>query len=84
METDRTPNLRTKIMDFIGFDSSIMLIVRGGVLMPTENFTEVLSQGILAGIILAGRFAVSGLIHGMLPIHEWCNDDSPSENTTDK
>ena len=51
--TPRAPtvNLRAKILDFRGFDSSIILILRGGILMSTGNFPEVSSQGILAGII---------------------------------
>ena len=43
----RTANLRTKILDFRGFDSSIILISMGGILRPTGNFPEVLSQAIL-------------------------------------
>ena len=50
-----TASLRTKIMDFRGFDSSGILISRGGiVLMSTGNFPESLSQRILAGTILVG------------------------------
>ena len=33
-----TTNLRTKIMEFRGFDSSIMLIIRGGIVMSIGNF----------------------------------------------
>ena len=54
----RTANLRTKILDFIGFDSSRTLSLRGGILMPTGNSPEVLSQPILVGIILVGRLGV--------------------------
>ena len=46
-----TANLRTEILDFRGFDSSIILIVRGGIGGPLGNFPEVLSQAILPGII---------------------------------
>ena len=46
----------TKIVDFKGFDSSKILMLRGGLLMSTGGFPEMLSQQILAGIILAGRF----------------------------
>ena len=35
-----TANLRTKILDFRGFDSSIILIVRGGIPRPVGNFPE--------------------------------------------
>ena len=50
-----TANLRTKIVDFRGFDSSIILILRGGIPRPMGSFPESLSQAILAGISLAGR-----------------------------
>ena len=40
METDRTPNLPTNIMDFRGFDSSIILILWGGILMSIGDFPE--------------------------------------------
>ena len=48
-----TANLRTstKILDFGGFDSSIILILRGGLLMSIGKSLEILSQGILVGII---------------------------------
>ena len=48
-----TANLRTTILDFRGFDSIIILILRGG-----HDFLESLSQAILAGIILVGRLGV--------------------------
>ena len=48
-------NLRTKIPDFRGFDSSRILISRGGILMSMWNFPERSSQRILVGIILVGR-----------------------------
>ena len=52
----RSPaNLRTKILDFGGFDSSRILILRGGIPRPKGNCLESLSQGILVGIILVGR-----------------------------
>ena len=53
-----TANLRTKILDFRGFDSSIILILRGGILRSLGNFPETVSQQILVGIILAGRLGV--------------------------
>ena len=49
-----TANLCTKILDFIGFDSSrilMFLISRGGILMPIGHPPESLSQGILEGTI---------------------------------
>ena len=42
-----TPNLPTHIVDFGGFDSSIMLIVRGGILVPIGDFPESLTQATL-------------------------------------
>ena len=56
---DVTANLRTNIMDFRGFDSSVMLIIRGGILMSIGDFPETLSQQILVGIMLEGRLGVS-------------------------
>ena len=50
-----TTNLRTKILDFRGFDPLSNLILRGGFVMPIGNFTVSLSQQILVGIILVGR-----------------------------
>ena len=51
-------NLRTKIPDFRGFDSDIIVSFRGGILMSKGDFPERLSQPILVGIILVGRFGV--------------------------
>ena len=51
-------NLPTRILDFKGFDSSRILILRGGILMSVGNFPESLSQGILAGVILVRRLGV--------------------------
>ena len=53
-----TANLRTNIMDFRGIDSSIILIVRGRILMSIGDFPESLSQAILVGIMLVGRLGV--------------------------
>ena len=52
-------NLRTDIMDFRGFDSSIILIVRGGILMSILNLPESLRQAIVVGIMLVGKSGVS-------------------------
>ena len=57
-----TANLRTKILDLRGFDSSIILILRCGILMSIGNFLEVLSQEILVGIILVGRLGVEARV----------------------
>ena len=56
----RTADLWTKILDFSGFDSSRVLSVRGGILLPIGDFPESLSQAILVGIILVGRLGVAG------------------------
>ena len=53
-----TPNLPTNIVDFGGFDSIIVLFVRGGIPRPTGNFPESLSQAMLVGTILVGRSGV--------------------------
>ena len=46
-EGTSTANLRTKILDFRGFDSSRILMLRGRIPRPKGNFAESLSQGIL-------------------------------------
>ena len=51
-------NLRAKILDFRWLYSSIIWILRGGILMLIGNLPESLSQGILVGIILVGRLGV--------------------------
>ena len=77
---DMRANLRTKILDFRGFDSSRILILRGGILMSIGNFPEILSQRILVGIILVGRLGVfgaprariQGLFTGASPANRTC------------
>ena len=51
-------NLLTKILDLRGFDSSIILILRGEILRPIGNFLEILSRQILAGRFFVGRLGV--------------------------
>ena len=53
-----TANLRIKILDFRGFDSGRILILRGGILMSIMIFPEITSQAILVGTILVGRLGV--------------------------
>ena len=53
-----TPNLPTNIVDFRGFDSSIILNLRGGIRRPIGIFPEILSQAMLAGRILVGKLGV--------------------------
>ena len=54
-----TANLCTKIMDFRGFDSIIILSLRVGTFMTKGNFLECLSRAILVGIILVGGLGAS-------------------------
>ena len=56
-----TANLRTNIMDFRGFDSSIILILRGGILVSIGDFPESLSQAMLVGLMLVGKPGVCWL-----------------------
>ena len=49
-----TANLRTKILDFRGSDSSIILILRDGFSLPIGNLAEGLSQAILVGRLGVG------------------------------
>ena len=42
-------NLHTKILDFGGFDSSLILVLRGGILMSVGNFFDLSSEHILVG-----------------------------------
>ena len=56
-----TADLTTNITDFRGFESSIILIFRGGIPRPIGDFPESLSQAILVGIMLVGRLGVNRL-----------------------
>ena len=53
-----TPNLPTHIVDFGGFDSSIMLILRGGIPRPIGDFPESLSRAMLVGTTSVGIMSV--------------------------
>ena len=55
---ERTANLRTKILDLTWFDSNSIFILRGGIIMSMGDFPEILSRGILVGIILVWRLSV--------------------------
>ena len=44
-----TANLLTNIVDFRGFDSSVILILRGGIPRPIGDFPGSLSQAIWVG-----------------------------------
>ena len=52
------PNPPTNIVGFRGFDSSMMLIERGGIPRPIGDFPESLSQAMLLGTMLVGRLGV--------------------------
>ena len=51
-------NLPSKLLDFRGFDSSRIVISRGGIPRSIGNLPESSSQRILVGIILVGRSIV--------------------------
>ena len=53
-----TANLLTNIVDFRGFKSSIILIIRGGIPRPMRDFPESLSRAMLVGVMLVGRLGV--------------------------
>ena len=53
-----TPNLPTNILDFRGFGSSIILVLRGGILMSIGDFPESLSRAMLVGVMLVGGLGV--------------------------
>ena len=53
------PSPPTNIVGFRGLDSSVILIVRGGVPRPIGNFPESLSQAMLVGTMLVGGLGVS-------------------------
>ena len=54
-----TANLRTNIMDFRGFDSSIIVLsLRGGIIMSIGDSPKSLSQAILVVIVLFGGLGV--------------------------
>ena len=63
-----TANLCTTILDFRGFDSSIILILRGGIPRPMGNFPEISSQRIFVGRCLVGRLGIlaSGFVSASL------------------
>ena len=63
-----TASLSTKILDFIGFDSSIILNLRGGIPRPIGNFPESLSQAILVGRFLVWRLGVQVVVAGVVAI----------------
>ena len=53
-----TSNVPTKMLDFRRFDSSIILISRGGIPRPVGDFPESLTRAMLVGTMLIGRLCV--------------------------
>ena len=49
MIINSTANLPTNIVDFRGFDSNIMLILRVGIPRPIGDFPESLTRAMLVG-----------------------------------
>ena len=64
-----TANLCTNIMDFRGFDSSIILMLRGGISRRIGKLPGSLSQAILVGIMLVGRLGIKRLPGAPLRLH---------------
>ena len=62
-------NLCTKILDFRGFDSRMITILRGEHLRSIRDFPESLSQQILVGRILVRRLCVA-VRQGALGVHK--------------
>ena len=63
------PNFSTNIMDFGGFDSSIILILRGEIMMSIGDSPESLSQAMLVGVMLVGGLGIaSSPAHRLRPI----------------
>ena len=71
-----TANLPAKILDFGGFDSRRILILRGVILRPIENFLEIMNQRILVGIILVGRLGVLITLSLSAPASQSCRTTS--------
>ena len=59
---EHTANLPTNIVDLRGVESSIILIIRGGIPWPIGDFPESLSQAILVGVMLVGRLGVLDVV----------------------
>ena len=60
LSSSPTAGLRTKVLDFGGFDSNRILISRDGIPRPIRNFPDFMSQAILVGVVLVGRLGVLG------------------------
>ena len=62
-------NLRTNIVDFRGFDSSIILISRGGILRPIGDSKKI-SIYIYMYIYISLPLSLSIYIYSLGPVHE--------------
>ena len=64
-------NLCTKLLDFREFDSNIIFILGGGIPRPIGNLPDILSQQILVGRFLIGRWAypktATVIFHNKIP-----------------
>ena len=58
-------------MDFKGFDSSTVLISRGGISRPIGNFPESLTRAMLVGTMLEGRLGVFSSWYGLYFITDY-------------
>ena len=62
--TGTAANLRTEILDFRGFDSSIILISRGVILMSVRNFPVwILASSSLATVVTSSIVCYTTLYH---------------------
>ena len=61
-------NVCAKIVDFRGFDSSRVLMLKVGILMFIGDLPETSSQRIVAGIILVGRLGALVWIRRVLEL----------------
>ena len=72
MAVIRTPSPPTNIVDFGGFDSSTILIWRGGIPRHVGDSPEMLTQAILVGTMLVGRLGVLVLqISGLFEFQDY-------------
>ena len=67
-----TANLPANIVDFRGFDSSVIIIIGGEHLISTGDFPESLSQAMLVGVMLVGIKDHHQLLHGSPVLKNTC------------
>ena len=63
----RTANLRTKILHFRGFDSSVILILRGGILMSLRDNLSMEIRRNLTGVVPNPRSNSWGAMRAAAP-----------------